>query len=398
MCKAIPLCALASLFVISSHLHSDEPTPASPPSLSTNAQKAPFQPFTGKITRNNVRMRLQPNTDCPIVKELNHHDMIIVTGEHEDFYAVRPSSDFKGYVFRTYVLDGVIEGKHVNVRLEPNTDAPVLGQLNTGDKVDGKVSLLNSKWMEITLPQQIQFYICKEYVENIGDATVMQALLQREEQVEELLLNAKELVGVEMQKPFENINYSQVSASLQYIINNYEDFPEHVSQAKEQLAEVQETYLHKKLAYLEHKTSEMQPNTEENAHVEIAQVSSPEIPVLVDPSISTENHDKWIAAENALYQKWQANHPGSSLEDFYAQQNRQSVVIKGILEPYSRTIRNKPGDFILISKTTQMPTAYLYSTKLDLKNYVGQEVTLRVISRPNHNFAFPAYFVMALEQ
>ena len=401
MSKAIPLGILGGLLSLSPLLQGEEASLVLTPAATANTPAAPFQPFTGKITRNNVRMRLQPNTDCPIVKELNHHDMVIVIGENDDFYAVRPSNEFKGYVFRTYVLDGIIEGKHVNVRLEPSTDASILGQLNTGDKIEGKVSVLNSKWLEITLPQNIQFYVCKEYVENIGDPSVMEVLLQREDKVEELLLNAKELAGAEMQKPFEHINYSQVMENLQYIINNYLDFPEHVSQAKEQLAEVQETYLHKKLAYLEHKASELDTKKVGFAQVdppqEIAQVSSPELPILIDSPSLTENHEKWMATEQAIYQKWVANHPGSSLDDFYSEQKRQSVVIKGIIEPYSRSIRNKPGDFILISKATQMPTAYLYSTQLDLKSYVGREITLRVVPRPNHNFAFPAYFVISLE-
>jgi hypothetical protein len=41
-----------------------------------------------------------------------------------------------------------------------------------------------------------------------------------------------------------------------------------------------------------------------------------------------------------------------------------------------------------------LPIAYLYSTQVDLQGKVGQAVTLQAAPRPNHHFAFPAYFVL----
>ena len=68
-----------------------------------------FEPFTGKIKKQKVRMRLQPLYDGQILKEMNSGDMVIVVGESDDFFAVQPPAEFKGYVYRTYVLDNVIE-------------------------------------------------------------------------------------------------------------------------------------------------------------------------------------------------------------------------------------------------------------------------------------------------
>lgn len=48
------------------------------------------------------------------------------------------------------MLDNTIEGNRVNVRLEPNLEAPIIAQLNAGDKIEGQISALNSKWYEIT--------------------------------------------------------------------------------------------------------------------------------------------------------------------------------------------------------------------------------------------------------
>jgi len=56
----------------------------------------------------------------------------------------------------------------------------------------------------------------------------------------------------------------------------------------------------------------------------------------------------------------------------------------------------KPGNFIV--RDRDMPKAYLYSTMVDLQNYVGKYVTLTLVKRPNNNFAFPAYFVFEVEK
>jgi hypothetical protein len=60
-------------------------------------------------------------------------------------------------------------------------------------------------------------------------------------------------------------------------------------------------------------------------------------------------------------------------------------------------MKNKPGDYMLVSQATHAPIAYLYSTKVDLQHNVGQQVTIYGIKRPNYNFAFPAYFVVIAE-
>ncbi len=401
MRKIMPLIILAAVCFNSLSIQGNEIS-SDAVSATSSSPPASFQPFTGKITRNNVRLRLQPNLDGIIVKELNRHDMVIVLGEKDDFYLVQPSSDIKGYVFRTFVLDGVVEGNRVNVRLEPNTEAPIVGQLNTGDKVEGSISPLNSKWLEIALPKNASFYICKEYVENIGDPSVMTLLLQRGDEVETLLLDVKEQAGFEMQKPYEEISLQQSLDNLHYIIDNYVDFPDSTAQAKELLDDIQETYLQKKLAYLEHKASDLNDKLVLNQQTtkETAQVSSPSIPILIDSEMESSPSKKtspWNAVEQGIYQEWSKNHPNSTMEDFYAEQHKRSVVVKGIIEPYSRSVRNRPGDYILISKATQLPTAYLYSTKVDLEPQVGKEVVLKVVPRPNHNFAFPAYFVISFE-
>ena len=53
------------------------------------------------------------------------------------------------------------------------------------------------------------------------------------------------------------------------------------------------------------------------------------------------------------------------------------------------------GDYVL--KDKDLTKAYLYSTQINLQDYVGKKVTVLVTPRSNNNFAFPAYFVLSVE-
>jgi len=63
---------------------------------------------------------------------------------------------------------------------------------------------------------------------------------------------------------------------------------------------------------------------------------------------------------------------------------------------YETNVKNRPGDYILYG--SHAPLAYLYSTQVPLDQYEGQIVTLLASPRPNNHFAFPAYFILAVEQ
>lgn len=362
-----------------------------------------FESFTGKITRNKVRLRLQPSLESTILKEFDKGDLIIVTGETDDFYAITPPEEIKGYVFRTYVLDNVVEGSRVNIRLQPDTESPVLGQLNKGDQIEGQVSPLNSKWLEVTAPKDSKFYVSKDYVEKIGDSNAMHALKQRRDEVNDLLVKSYETAQAELSKPFEQIQINSVLAAYDKIIAKYSDFTEQAARAKELQAQAQETYLQKKLSHLESKANsstkklQAQQDKLDKLESELSKVkpAAPKEPV--DPAVLKEKVKDWIVIEDNLYHEWAKNHSSGSVEEYEKEQKDESVILTGIIEPYVRSVRNKPGDYILVARNSRLPMAYLYSTKVDLSTLVGQDVTLIASPRPNNNFAHPAYFVESYE-
>ncbi len=349
-----------------------------------------YKAFTGKIVGGNVRMRLSPDVDAPIVREVLKGDLVVVRGEKADFYSIEAPSDFKVYIFRSFVLDNVVEGNRVHVRLSPELNAPVVALMNSGDKVNGVISEKNHKWLEISVPKNVRFFIAKEYIEKIGGPELKALRDKKQNTVLQLMESAELLSQSEMMKPFEEVDFERVSSSFTTITKEYSDFPEYAEKARSKLAHLQEIYLQKKIAYLEAKTSKMsKERTSRTDYVPVADISE-------ETLTPRERMKIWERVEESLFLSWGASHHRKTMDDFYEDQKLKTVRISGIVEAYNDIVKNKPGNFVL--RDRDMPRAYLYSTFTDLQNYVGKYVTLVAVQRPNNNFAFPAYFVFEAEK
>lgn len=284
---------------------------------------ASFDPFTGRISRNRVRMRSGPDLNSPILRELEQGNLVEIVGEQEGFYAIKPPTDLKGYVYRTYILDNVVDGENVNIRLEPTLEAPIIAQLHKGDRVEGKVTPSNTKWLEIALPNSVHFYIAKDFVKKAS--------------------------------------------------------PQDVAA----------------------KTAPPKPSAETPAEIPVERTTNVITPVTPSEDAASDAPEQrmsgWIPQENKLYQEWLVEHPGGSPHDFYTEQRADAVQLRGIIQPYLRPVKNRPGNFLLLNHETHQPIAFLYSTQIDLQPKVDKLVTLVGVPRPNHNFAYPAFFVMTAE-
>ena len=363
------------------------------PSESSKPQNTLVSPFTGRISKNKVRMRAQPTLDASVIRELSKGDMLIVAGESDDFYTVLPPMGSKAYIFRTFVLDNVVEGTKVNVRLEPNVDSPIIAQLNTGDKVNGIVSPLNSKWLEIPMPSTARFYVAKEYIEKIGDAQFMANITKKRDEINQLLSNTYLISQDEMQKNYPDVKLDGIIRNYNRIMDQSKDFPEQAARAKELLQVLQDNYLQKKIAYLELKAHNNSIGALSQPQPEVVTLDNSYKKPLISSKMSA-----WNDAEEAAFHEWQEHHAGETMEQFYADQLASSKTLKGIVEPYTKAIKNKPGDFVLVNPVNHAIIAYLYSNKVNVADHSGQEITIKAAPRPNNNFAFPAYFVLDIEE
>lgn len=368
------------------------------------AKQESFKPFTGRITANKVRIRAKADLEAPVVRQVGKDDLLLVLGEAGDFYMVQPPAGVKAYIFRSYVLDNVIEANRVNVRLEPSVDAAIIGQLQAGDRVVGEVCPVNHKWMSIAPPTSTRFYVSKEYIAQAGGPDFLATMDRRKTEVEALLSAAFLSAEAECQKGYEEMNPELASEQFQAVIKNFHDFPKSVEQAKEGLALLKETYLQKKIGYLEAKAELTSVAKEEliakhRADAQSLFAGQPD-PALferrkISHQLASGSLPHWDNIEESLYISWSAFHAGKKMDDYYSDQQANATPLTGRLERYDHTLKDKPGDYLL--RGPDAPLAYLYSTKVDLSKYEGKEVTIMAAPRPNHHFAFPAYFALSIE-
>jgi len=437
--KSRTLFAALGLIFFASPLAADEPTQS-------------FSPFTGRVLGDKVRLRTQPDLEGHIVRQMKGGDHLVVLGEEESFFVIAPPSDLKNYVFRTFVLDGTVEGSHVNVRLEPDLESPIVAQLNTGDKVAGEVAAQSNKWLAIDPPEGVHFYVAKEYIEKVGDANFLAVQERRASEVNHLLNAAYLVAQAELRKPYEEIDLGRVHEAFEKVQTEYSDFENEMASASKVLEMVQDVYLQKKIAYLESKSqqnvatwearsqklgAELEAYQErlEKLQTVLAEVSpavldasqeelavaeellacedgkdlhavEAQMPIVVErvtevqplvdagPGVS-DRAKQWIAVEESLLHMRAYQGTSGSLDDFYCEEEVDAQTLTGIVERYDRPVKNRPGDYILW--LDGLPVAYLYSTKVDLEGKVGQQVTIRASERPNNQFAFPAFFVHTVE-
>ncbi len=370
------LVVFSPLFAENSHpaLEFESSTPSAEVTQFPEATEAfsleTFSPFTGKVKGKKVRMRLGSDFESPIIMECDVDQMVSVIGEKGAFYAVEPPSTLKAYVFRNFIQNDVVQGSHVNIRLHPDFDAPVLGQLNTGDQVRSSDVANHPKWLAIQLPKGIQFYIAKEFVENIGDPEVYASRELRWMEGKLQCDAASNLSKIELNKPLSEMNAEQVVQLYQSILQKYADFPLLVQDAKDDLARFEAAYLLK----------------QQDISMDIADKG---------PFSLSEKVQTWQPIEEGLYTLWARKNHGKSIDEFYAEQRLGSKKLSGILEPYVTPIKNRPGDFLL--RVNDAIVACVYSTKVDLQKCLGKEVHLILAPRSNNHFAFDTYFVLDVE-
>lgn len=367
----------------------DSPATKNTPVKAVSEVKA-FKAFTGKVSRSHVRMRLLADLESQVISELNKGDYIIVTGEKGDFFAIEPNPSFKAYIFRSFVLDNVVEGNHVNVRLSPELEAPVIAHLDSGYRIEGKICEKNPKWLEITPPKGVCFYIAKEYVENVGDPSVKTTRDSRLAEVSRLFESAQFLTQSEMLKPFEEIDFSKITRSYTRIVEEFKDFPEFAEKSQTKLYDLQETYLKKKIAYLESRASQLS-----TGHMLAKNETPTNSPIRTEAMSATERMKIWFPVEEALYLTWSMRHHAKTIDDFYEEQKLQAITLCGTLDSFVEPIKNKPGEYIL--KNKEVPIAYLYSTTVNLAPFIGKNIQILASPRTNNHFAFPAFYVLNAE-
>lgn len=355
---------------------------------SPHAIRNAFEPFTGCIRRSKVRMRAQADVNSSIVSELTQGSLIAVVGEHDDFYAVRPQESMQVYVYRTYVLNQTVDAARINVRLGPSMDAPIIGQMQKGDRIEGQISKENDQWIAINLPDTISLYIAKEFIEKVGPPSYLSNVRARREEAAEWIrlseLSAQKALDHPAYHPAEELDLAQAYGYLNRVHAQCKEFPDLINRAEQARNAIEEKVKQKQLYARLHPQPIVTP----------PMPNHPPLPAI--PRSMPETMSYWVPHEQILFEDWRKQHPEESITAFYTAQESTAQPLKGVIQPYTRSIQNKPGNFLLIDPVNGHPTAFLYSTQVDLQEHAGKTLSLLAAPRANHNFAFPAFFVLSI--
>ena len=270
-----------------------------------------------------------------------------------------------------------MEGTRVNIRLQPDIAAPVIGHVGSGQKVDGKVCTANPKWLEITPPNSVHFYVAKDFLDKVGGPEVKVTYEKRRSTGKALLETAQQQATNELNRPYQEIDIQRVTNNFKRIIDDYAEFTDYVEQARDALAASQESFLKKRIAHVDH-------------------ASAQKVVARPDQRSVNDKMRMWEPIEEALYLAAIQSGEEKGMEQYYEEQLVNAEKKAGLVEAYNDSVRCKPGDFRLMGKDG-LPVGYLYSTKVNLQDLVGKQVTVIVSKRPQNNFAYPAYFVLSVE-
>ena len=348
----------------------------------TASSRQALTPMTGRVLKDRVRLRNRPDRDAPVIMELHKDDLVLIDGLERDFFVVQPLEGMKAYVFRSYILDGSVEASNVNVRQAPSLDSTIVGRLQQGDRVEGEPAAEQNKWLQIRCPATCRFFVAKELIEQVGGAEIYAKMGARQGELHQLLHRAEDLAQQEMLKTYDAMRLDEVQALLERIGRDFRDFPSHAERARSLLSKVQHDYLSKKAAFLgdDHLMASTQASLEDHPVTPAGSVR-----------LITDRMRLWEPIEHGLIESWMAANPEQTPQDFYSEEQRLSTELEGILEPFASTGNNRPGDYVL--KYGAVPVAYVYSTSVNLQDQVGRKVRVLASPRPNHHYAFPAYFV-----
>jgi hypothetical protein len=357
--------------------------------LSLNA----LEPFTGEVQNDKVRLRLSPVLESLVLEEVEKGTLLAIKGEEEGFYSLEPTENLKAYVYANFIENGKCLASNVNVRLSPSVDAPVLAQLQQGDQVIEVDAKPQSGWIQIKPPKSVNLYVAKEYIKNIGSIGYIISQKRRDLEVKNLIKKTKENKAVEFSKPFMHISLQNILTPLEKVLNDYKDFPHLVNDAVMLVHQYKQDYLQLKVQFLENEKNTLVTTVVEPRKSLIPQNSTP---LIEKVAIKVDAKDEFVEIEENIYNNWRSKHKNEGYELYKKTQLQSADELQGILEPYNRLLKNKPGNYVLVNPLNKLPIAYIYSTTVSLKEYEGQIVTILATERPNHNFAFPAYHVWSI--
>jgi len=136
--------------------------------LTAGVSGAEIAPFQGEITADNIHVRVDSTASAETIFLLNKGERIEVISETYGWYKVKLPKNAPAYIKKVFIVPlkdntGEVEKTNVNVRMRPETKAPIIGKVNKGDLL----TILNDAengWYKIEPPENSFGWVHTKFV------------------------------------------------------------------------------------------------------------------------------------------------------------------------------------------------------------------------------------------
>jgi len=178
--KCLPILLTLALITGGSLLFAEEaekkePAPTKPAEEAKpddGAKKADeFQAYEGEITAKRVNIRSGPSTNYRSLMRAKQGFGVLVVGDAGDWLKIAVPTECLLWIHKNFVKlsdngeSGTVTADKVNVRMAPEPEADIVGQVNTGAELE--VTGGEGEWLEIAAPPTTCAYVHKDYVKRV---------------------------------------------------------------------------------------------------------------------------------------------------------------------------------------------------------------------------------------
>jgi len=189
------------------------------PMASAADQKDVKYPYVGELTGDHVRIRAGGGLNYQILTQVSTGAKVLVREQRGDWMRIRIPQQASLWISAKYVTASgagmdTVKGDRVNVRARKET-GDILGQMQRGETVS--VRGREGDWLKIAPPDRISGWISAKYVRYVGQYDEMKAMVEAEDQINDLMGQARDLYEGELKKEPEARDFAKVIALYEKI-------------------------------------------------------------------------------------------------------------------------------------------------------------------------------------
>ncbi len=192
------------------------------------AAEEPVPPFAGVVTADRVNVRAGGNENYEILTQLNRGDKVVVLSREIGWHKIKIPDACALFVNEQFVRPGpdgfLINGKNVNVRVGAALDYNVIGQLNSGDRIE--VMGREKDWYRIHPPAGFAAWMKSDYVKYYSGVEQYEREERERKEIREEFARLGAAADAELGKPAGDAGLSPLLEKYQDFVNLHPREPE----------------------------------------------------------------------------------------------------------------------------------------------------------------------------